>query len=130
MVSQREVGGQNPVSDGTIFNLENNLPKHRLNITLNHDFGKLTAMIRANYYGETIDERGGQEVVEPATLVDVELGYPATEQLRFVLGANNVLDKYPNEIDTRRSQGMPFPRRTPIGYHGGMVYFKAIYKLD
>ena len=129
VVSQREVGGQNPVSDGTIFNLENNLPKHRLNATLNHNFGKLTAMIRANYYGSTIDERGGREEVDPATLVDVEFSYPVTNQLKFVLGANNIFDTYPTMIDTRLSQGMPFPRRTPIGYHGGMVYFRAIYKM-
>ncbi len=132
VLGQREVGGLNPVSAGTILNLENNLPKHRLNLTLNHDFGKLNAMIRANYYGGTKDERGGEdaEIVDPATLIDVELGYPVTDQLKFVLGANNILDKYPNMIDTRASQGMPFPRRTPIGYHGGMVYFKAIYKMD
>ncbi|MFK7982172.1 MAG: TonB-dependent receptor plug domain-containing protein, partial [Saprospiraceae bacterium] len=129
VLSQREVGGQNPVNDGTIFNLENNLPKHRLNATFNHDFGKLSTMIRANYYGSTIDERGGREEVDPATLIDLEIGYPATDQLRFVLGANNVLNKYPNMIATRASQGMPFPRRTPIGYHGGMVYFKAVYKM-
>lgn len=129
VLSQREVGGQNPVNDGTIFNLENNLPKHRLNLTANHDFGKLGAMVRINYYGKTIDERGGREEVDPASLVDVELSYPATDQLKFILGANNVFDKYPTMIDTRLSQGMPFPRRTPIGYHGGMVYFRAIYKM-
>ncbi len=129
VLGQREVGGQNPVNDGTIFNLENNLPKHRINATFNQDFDKFSAMIRANYYGKTIDERGGQEEVDPATLIDVEFGYTVTDQLRFVLGANNVLDKYPNEIETRASQGMPFPRRTPIGYHGGMVYFKAVYKM-
>jgi len=129
VLSQREVGGQNPVNDGTIFNLENNLPKHRLNLTFNQSFGKFDAMIRANYYGGTIDERGGREEVDPATLVDVEFSYPATDQLRFTIGANNVFDTYPTMIDTRLSQGMPFPRRTPIGYHGGMVYFKAVYKL-
>ena len=86
-------------------------------------------MLRINYYGKTIDERGGQEEVDPASLVDVELSYTASDQIKFILGANNVLDKYPTMIETRASQGMPFPRRTPIGYHGGMVYFKAVYKM-
>ncbi len=129
VVSQEQVNGEDPVSESTIFNIENNLPKHRASISLNHSFGDLDAMVRANYYGETIDERGQREVVEPATLVDIELSYPVTDNMRFILGSNNVLDKYPNEIETRKSQGMPFPRRTPIGYHGGMVYFKAVYKL-
>ena len=129
VISQEQVGGENPVSEGSIFNLENNLPKSRASVAINHDFGKLSGMIRANYYGSTIDERGTREEVDAATLVDVELAYPATDQLKLILGANNVLDKYPTEVDGRLSQGMPFPRRTPIGYHGGMVYFKAIYKM-
>ncbi len=129
VLSQELVGGQEPVSGGTIFNLENNLPKTRANLSLAHDFGVFDASIRANYYGGTIDERGTQELVSAATLIDVELAYKASEGVRLILGANNVLNKYPNEIETRASQGMPFPRRTPIGYHGGMVYFKAAYKL-
>jgi len=129
VISQEQVGGEDPVSAGTIFNLENNLPTSRASLALNHDFGKLTGMIRANYYGSTIDERGTREEVSAETLIDVELAYPATNQLQLILGANNILDNYPDMIDTRLSQGMPFPRRTPIGYHGGMVYFKAVYKM-
>ena len=129
VVSQEQVGGEDPVSAGTIFNLENNLPTSRASFAINHDFGKLTGMLRANYYGSTIDERGTREEVGSETLIDVELGYPATDQLQLILGANNILDNYPDMIDTRLSQGMPFPRRTPIGYHGGMVYFKVVYKM-
>lgn len=129
VTSQEQVGGQDPVSEGTIFNIENNLPKSRASLTITHDFGQLSGMIRANYYGGTIDERGDREEVDPETLIDIEISYPATDNLRLILGANNVLDNYPTEIATRLSQGMPYPRRTPIGYHGGMVYFKAVYKI-
>ncbi len=134
VLGQTQVNDVNPVSDGTILNLENNLPKIRANASVTHDFGVLSASLRANYYGGTIDERGGgviedKEVVSPEILVDAELVYPATDKLRLILGANNLLNEYPDEIETRLSQGMPFPRRTPIGYHGGMVYFRAIYKL-
>jgi len=129
VLGQKQVNGVDPVSESTIFNLENNLPKVRANISVTHDFGVISGSVRANYYGGTIDERGLQEVVSATALVDAEIVYPATDQLRLILGANNLLDTYPTEIDTRASQGMPFPRRTPIGYHGGMVYFKAVYKL-
>lgn len=134
VVSQEQVNGVDPVSAGNVFNIENNLPQHRASFSINHDIGKLTAMVRANYYGKTADERGGDvgedhEEVDPATIVDVELSYPVTENMRFILGSNNLLNTYPTKITTRESQGMPFPRRTPIGYHGGMVYFKAVYKM-
>lgn len=130
VVKQRQVGGQDPVSDGTIFNIENNLPKDRITATVNHSFGqKLSAMARVNYYSETIDERGDQEVVDPISLIDVELRYNISSNLNVVFGANNVLNTYPNEIDTRASQGQPYPRRTPIGYHGGMSYLRLMYSF-
>ena len=130
VLGQTQVGGENPVSESLIFNLENNLPKNKASIALNHDFGPISGMVRANHYGSTIDERGDREEVGAETLIDAELTYPASDNLRLVLGANNILDEYPDEIDTRLSQGMPYPRRTPIGYHGGMVYFKVILKLQ
>ncbi len=129
VLSQETVNGINPVPDATIFNIENNLPKHRISAVLNQEFGKISAMVRANYYGSTIDERGLREEVGAETLVDMELSYPLSPTVRFVLGANNIFDNYPDEISTRLSQGMPYPRRTPIGYNGGMVYTRILINL-
>ncbi len=129
VTDQKAVGGQLPVSDGVIFNIENNLPKTRLSASVVHDFGKLSASLRANYYSGTIDERGDREEVDPAGLLDLELSYEVNDNLTLVGGANNILNTYPTKIDTRLSQGMPYPRRTPIGYHGGMSYFRAIWTM-
>ncbi len=132
VVSQELVNGVNPVSDGNVFNIENNLPKHRATATLNQKFGKVFTTLRANFYGETADERGGDvgadhEEVGAEFLVDVEIGYPVGSNFTLIGGANNLFDNFPDEISTRLSQGMPYPRRTPIGYHGGLVYLRAVY---
>ena len=130
VVSQNQVNGLNPVSDGTVFNLENNLPQLKMSASVNHSFSDaLALMVRMNHYGETIDERGGMEKVDPAQLIDVELNYTISENLSVVFGANNVLNTYPTEIETRLSQGMPYPRRTPIGYHGGMMFTRLTYNF-
>ncbi len=129
VVSQTLVNGVNPVSDQGVFNLENNLPKHRATITINQKFGKFGAMLRGNFYGSTKDERGAREEVDAATLVDLELSYPLADNITVIGGANNLLDQFPTEIDTRLSQGMPYPRRTPIGYLGGMAYLRVIYNF-
>ena len=130
VVSQNQVNGLNPVSDGTVFNLENNLPQLKMSASVNHSFSDaLALMVRMNHYGETIDERGGMEKVDPAQLIDVELNYTISENLSVVFGANNVLNAYPTEIETRLSQGMPYPRRTPIGYHGGMMFTRLTYNF-
>ena len=130
VVAQRLVNGVNPVSDDGVSNIENNLPKQRVTATVTHNFGgALSLMARVNYYGETIDERGAREVVEPTQLVDIELRYRVSGNLSVVFGANNALNTFPTQIDTRLSQGMPYPRRTPIGYHGGMMFTRLTYNF-
>jgi len=86
-------------------------------------------MARMNHYSETIDERSGREVVDPTLLFDLELSYRMSDNLSVVIGANNALNTYPTQIATRRSQGMPYPRRTPIGYHGGMMFTRLTYNF-
>ncbi|MEC7927397.1 MAG: hypothetical protein VX767_04105, partial [Candidatus Neomarinimicrobiota bacterium] len=88
-----------------------------------------SALVRINYYGETKDERGTQEVVDPTQLIDLELRYNMSSNLSMVFGSNNILNTYPTEIGTRASQGMPYPRRTPIGYHGGIMYLRLMYNF-
>ena len=132
VVAQREVNGVYPITDGGVFNIENNLPKLRLTGTVTHSLSqKLSAMVRVNYYGETSDERDypASGVIDPTMLLDVELRYNVSRNLNMVFGSNNLLNKYPTEIPTRAGQGMPYPRRTPIGYHGGMTYLRLMYNF-
>ena len=132
VVAQREVNGVYPITDGGVFNIENNLPKLRLTGTVTHSLSqKLSAMVRVNYYGETSDERDypPSGVIDPTMLLDVELRYNVSRNLNMVFGSNNLLNKYPTEIPTRAGQGMPYPRRTPIGYHGGMTYLRLMYNF-
>lgn len=130
VVTQRQVGGVDPVSQGTIDNLENNLPKDRITASVVQQIGeKMSAMARVNYYGETIDERSAQDVIDPIIFIDVELRYSVSDNLNVVFGANNATNAYPNEIKTRASQGMPYPRRSPLGYHGGMSYIRLMYNF-
>ena len=130
VVTQRQVNGVDPVSEGGVQNIEENLPQTRVSTSVTHNFGgALSLMARVNYYSETVDERGTKEVVDPTQLVDIELNYRVSDNLSVVLGANNALNTFPTQIETRISQGMPYPRRTPIGYHGGMLFTKLTYNF-
>ncbi len=128
VVKQNQVNGQDPVSEGNVQNLEENLPKDRITATVTQDFGDaLSLMVRLNHFGESIDERSDKDVIDPVSFIDVELSYAVSNNLNVVFGANNVTNAYPNEIETRASQGMPYPRRSPLGYHGGMTYIRLMY---
>jgi iron complex outermembrane receptor protein len=130
VTGQNQVNGINPVSEGNIFNIENNLPEDRLSLTARHYSGAFTTTIRANYYGDTIDERNNREPVDAATFVDFSVAYQVSDSTSLTLGASNVFDEYPNEITTRLSNGLAYPRRTPMGYDGGMWYLRALYTFD
>ena len=130
VVSQNQVNGINPVSEGNIFNIENNLPEDRVSLTARHFSGNFTTTVRANYYGDTIDERNNREPVDAAAFVDMSVAYMFNENYTVTLGGNNVFDEYPNEIATRVGNGLAYPRRSPLGYDGGMWYLRGVYTFD
>ena len=130
VTSQNKVNGLDPVLPLTVFNIENNLPELRVSANVDHRFSNgISLMFRLNHYGETTDERSTQEKVDPAQLIDIELSYKVSDKLSVVFGANNILNAYPTEIETRVSQGMPYPRRSPLGYNGGILFTRLAYNF-
>ena len=133
--AQRQVNGQDPVGQGNVDNLELNLPKMKMATTVTHQINDaLSAMLRINYYGESWDERGSyadgtKDKIDATMFLDCELSYKISDNLNVVFGANNALNQFPNQISTRGSQGMPYPRRSPLGYHGGMIFTRLAYNF-
>ena len=107
----------------------------KMSTTITHQLNDaLSGMVRINYYGESWDERGSvadetKDKIEAAMFVDCELSYKISDNLNVVFGANNALNQFPTQISTRGSQGMPYPRRSPLGYHGGMIFTRLAYSF-
>jgi iron complex outermembrane receptor protein len=126
-----------PVSGGTQFNIENNLPENRFSFAANHHMDRLDLTLRANWYDDTIDEQSGRIPVDSALMVDIEARYDVNDEWKLVVGANNVFDEFPSKVGTnsfptpsvRNHQGLTYPRRSPIGYDGGMWYLKGVYSF-
>lgn len=138
IVGQKLVNGINPVSAGTVEDIENNYPKHRFVLTAKTDFGdKWSFMARANYYGTHYDERGtidpligsGNTAQIGATVyIDAELTYNVNDNMYITAGASNLLDTYVDELgapnDNRMSVGLQYPRRSAANYEGGSWYVR------
>ncbi len=124
-----EATGNPVISDQRLFNIEKNLPENRASVAAVHHRDQWRFTVRANWYDEAFDEGNfpDGEKIDAAATFDLEGRYTVNDSLTLVLGANNAFDKYPNEVSTRQSQGLPYSRRTPFGYDGGMWYLKGVY---
>jgi len=134
LVAQRQVNGLDPLGQGNIDNLLLNLPKMKMTTTVTHQINDaLSAMVRINYYGESWDERGtygeDKDKIDATMFIDAEISYKVSDNLIVVFGANNALNQFPNQIATRMGQGMPYPRRSPLGYHGGIFFTRLAYNF-
>ena len=132
VVDQNQINGVNPVPNSQVEDIEENLPQDRVNLTLVQSFDKFTAMVRVNYYGSSLNNEnsritGTKDRLGSEHLIDLELSYNVNENFVVTLGANNIFDEFPDEVSSRLAQGMPYPRRSPVGYHGGLWFLKGVY---
>ena len=141
VVNQDLVSGIQPVSDGTVEDIENNYPNSRFSLTtntpLNDDWH---LMVRANYFGSHYDERGRindttnpSAEIDAIVYIDAQVTYQFNDNLKFKLGFSNLFDEYIDEIDApyanRQSVGLQYPRRTAANYEGGSWYLGAGYSF-
>jgi len=125
-----EATGDNIIGNQTLFNIENNLPENRASLSIIHFRDQWSFTIRSNWYDDAFDERDfpDGDLVKAAATFDFETRYSVNDKFTVVAGANNVFDEFPNETDTRFSNGLQYSRRTPFGYDGGMWYLKGVFE--
>ena len=122
--------------------LEESQPRSKVSISGNYKVGKFGTMIRFTRYGEVytrdaadpgLDESFGAKIVS-----DLSVSYKVAKSLTATLGANNVLDTYPDKLQV---VNMPVPgsvgpfldnssfgrfvysrNATQFGFNGGYYY--------
>lgn len=121
-----KVTRQGSISDGRVESLEDLLPNIKGSATLTHKQGMFGGMLRANYYGPWRDTGNGFDAGSQF-IVDAEIGAEVTEGMELILGANNLLDSYPDENPGQNGSGQLYPEAAPAGFAGGQYYVKARY---
>jgi iron complex outermembrane receptor protein len=129
---------------GKVSRLENDLPNHRATFTWSQSWDDLSMFTRVNYYGEYqgvhVDWVGSEEspgteiVADSEVTVDIEVTYHVMEDLKVSVGAQNIFDEYPSELDfeqqsgaANNSWGGKYYETSPFGFNGGFYYLKATY---
>ncbi len=116
-------------------------PKDKYIASANWTLDKYSAILRLTRFGkvkQTSTNPLNDEYVSPALIVDLDLTYSITDSLNLTLGANNLLNKFPDKV-SNANQGLsgaitavPFSaynQYSPYGSGGSFLYTRLAYSF-
>ena len=111
--------------------LETSVPQQKGFLAARYSFAGLTGLVRADYYGKVRyrpDNPADDEVFGAKVLFDLDVGYQVNKTLRLGIGADNVLNTFPDKQvkPDNISMGRLIYSRdvTQFGSNGGFYYGK------
>ncbi|NNC50466.1 MAG: TonB-dependent receptor [Flaviramulus sp.] len=120
--------------DSRIY-LEKAVPRTKVNLTNNLSTGKWNVFLRNVWFGEVSEATtnvANQQEFGSKLVTDLSFGYQASESLTLTIGANNLLDVYPDRaIEANRSGGrFDWSRRSQqFGIGGRFLFARVSFKL-
>jgi iron complex outermembrane receptor protein len=120
--------------DSRIF-LEEAVPRTKVNLTNSLTSGKFNIFLRNVYFGEVSEATNSianQQNFSSKVVTDLSFGYKATNDLTLTVGANNLLDIYPDRaIEANRSDGrFDWSRRSQqFGIGGRFLFARVSFNL-
>ncbi len=131
------------IDEFRINTLERGLPNTRWNFSVNHSADRWSLLGRVSYFGAFWDSEDGRNAVGLAggpmapwlypaysgkALLDLELGIPLDGGVSLALGAENILNAYP-EVNMFGSQtvGNQYGQFSPFGFNGAYYYVRINY---
>lgn len=113
-----------------VLTLEEGAPKDKFTGQLDWEHGAFGATLRAIRYGEVLvpgTTAATDYTLDPKTVVDLEARYNWNDRVTVAIGADNILDEYPDAAPAalNGTGNTPFSTYSPFGYSGRFVYTKA-----
>ena len=121
----------NPVTldDLRIKELEENLPKQRGALTVIQSItDQWSALGRVGFFGGWFDSED-DATYTGKTLLDFETTYTASSGLTMTIGAQNILNSYPDENPNALDIGNKYSQFSPFGFNGAYWYSKIGYSF-
>ena len=110
------------------LSIERGVPGTRLSIGATHTTGNWDISARYNYYGSWFDSDDGA-VHDGYGYLDLSARYSVNERMSFSLGSDNLLDTYPDKANRSPSSGRLYPRYSPAGYNGRLLFGRLEYRF-
>ncbi len=122
------------IAAGRLAQLEDNLPAWRGSVTLNHEEDHWSGLIRANYYGKYFEDNLDANLTFPIDVgsevtFDAQLALKFADRYQIAIGANNILNNFPDENPFSGVVGSKYPVTSPMGINGGFYYLRLTAKL-
>ncbi len=117
-----------------VLTFEKGTPKDKFGAALNWSLNRWGATLRATRYGEVLDP-GTMQVVDvtlsPEVVADIEGRVEFIEGLRLAIGAENLLDQYPDPFPLSRNAtgNTSFSNYAPFGRSGRLAYARLSYEF-
>ncbi|CAH1002225.1 Vitamin B12 transporter BtuB [Neolewinella maritima] len=115
--------------------LESAVPRTKANLTFNYDLDKFTIFLRNVYFGpvdEATNSLDNDQVFAGKVITDLSFGYNISERLGLTIGANNLLDIYPDlNSPANQSDGrFLYSRRSQqFGSNGRYLFARVRFSL-
>lgn len=126
------------------FRLTDGQPSNKLNIGLEWEMEPFGASLRANRFGSVFlpigsntnlavpkGEAPGDVTLTPKWVVDLEVRFNPADMVQVAVGANNLLDEYPDRLPFGVVDGfnfglnqafLPYSSQSPFGFSGRFLY--------
>ena len=109
---------------------EEGTPEDKYSLAVNWSLGGFGATLRATRYGDVLSAQDAPTVTAPdfvltaKTLVDLEARYAFGERFKVAIGADNLLDEYPDPLPPglNTTGATSFSNLSPFGRSGRFVY--------
>jgi iron complex outermembrane receptor protein len=115
-----------------VLTFEEGTPQDKFSAAVNWSLDRVGATVRATRYGDVLQPGttpATDFVLTAKTLVDLEGRFDVTDKIRVAVGADNLLDEYPDEnppaLNTTGTTA--FSNYSPFGRSGRFVYGRLTY---
>jgi iron complex outermembrane receptor protein len=118
--------------------IEDARPHHTAIFTATYDIGSLHLLGRTRYFGSWVDAVPfdqsalgfNNQKVSPRAFVDLSVSYDVTSNTQLTVGAENVLDTYPDKVTSVLQYiGFKYPFLRPYDEDGGRWYVRVTQRL-
>ena len=115
-----------------VLTFESGNPENKFSLSATWSMDKFGATLRATRYGDALSPGSAAAtdfVLTAKTLVDLEARYQVTDNVKLAIGADNLLDEYPDPLPPalNTTGATSFSNYSPFGRSGRYVYGRVTF---